>query len=86
MSALKDRLHAPLEFFKRVLLTDVARYPNTPEFLGAAEHVDRTVSDWYKDAIVYQLHVKAFQDANAAGLPLIGRRQDRALAIAPALV
>ncbi|MGD9805692.1 MAG: maltose alpha-D-glucosyltransferase [Hyphomicrobiaceae bacterium] len=29
---------------------------------------DRTVTDWYKDAIIYQLHVKAFQDANGDGI------------------
>jgi maltose alpha-D-glucosyltransferase / alpha-amylase len=26
------------------------------------------VSDWYKDAIVYQLHIKAFQDSNNDGI------------------
>ncbi len=30
--------------------------------------IDRTQSDWYKDAIIYQLHVKAFQDANNDGI------------------
>ena len=30
--------------------------------------IDRTVIDWYKDAIVYQLHVKAFQDSNNDGV------------------
>ncbi len=30
--------------------------------------VDRTRFDWYKDAIIYQLHVKAFQDANNDGI------------------
>jgi maltose alpha-D-glucosyltransferase/alpha-amylase len=39
--------------------------------------VDRTRPDWYKDAVIYQLHVKAFQDANADGIGdfkgLIGR-------------
>ncbi|MFZ3584789.1 maltose alpha-D-glucosyltransferase [Loktanella sp. DJP18] len=27
-----------------------------------------TVFDWYKDAIIYQLHVKAFQDSNGDGI------------------
>ena len=30
--------------------------------------IDRTQTDWYKDAIIYQLHVKAFQDANGDGI------------------
>ncbi|MEX0759176.1 MAG: maltose alpha-D-glucosyltransferase [Tistlia sp.] len=30
--------------------------------------IDRSSTDWYKDAIVYQLHVKAFQDSNGDGL------------------
>jgi len=30
--------------------------------------IDRTVADWYKDAVIYQLHVKAFQDSNGDGI------------------
>ena len=30
--------------------------------------IDRSQTDWYKDAIIYQLHVKAFQDANNDGI------------------
>jgi maltose alpha-D-glucosyltransferase / alpha-amylase len=30
--------------------------------------IDRSAADWYKDAIIYQLHVKAFQDANNDGI------------------
>src|SRR5918998_6880894 len=33
-----------------------------------AHEPDRTVRDWYKDAVIYQLHVKAFQDANNDGI------------------
>jgi len=36
--------------------------------LSGQPAIDRTVSDWYKDAIIYQLHVKAFQDANGDGI------------------
>ncbi len=25
-------------------------------------------SDWYKDAIIYQLHIKAFHDSNGDGI------------------
>ena len=32
------------------------------------QNIDRTSSDWYKDAIVYQMHVKCFQDANGDGI------------------
>jgi len=30
--------------------------------------IDRSQRDWYKDAIIYQLHVKAFQDADNDGV------------------
>ena len=30
--------------------------------------IDRTTPDWYKDAVVYQLHIKAFFDANNDGI------------------
>jgi maltose alpha-D-glucosyltransferase/alpha-amylase len=30
--------------------------------------IDRTQADWYKDAIIYQLHIKAFFDANNDGI------------------
>jgi maltose alpha-D-glucosyltransferase / alpha-amylase len=30
--------------------------------------IDRSVADWYKDAVIYQLHVKAFQDGNGDGV------------------
>ncbi len=29
--------------------------------------IDRSVTDWYKDAIIYQLHIKAFLDADNNG-------------------
>ena len=34
----------------------------------AVSAIDRTDTSWYKDAIIYQLHVKAFQDANGDGV------------------
>jgi maltose alpha-D-glucosyltransferase / alpha-amylase len=30
--------------------------------------IDRSQPDWYKDAIIYQLHIKAFQDSNGDGI------------------
>ncbi|WP_417851939.1 maltose alpha-D-glucosyltransferase [Tianweitania sediminis] len=30
--------------------------------------IDRSQTEWYKDAIIYQLHVKAFQDSNDDGM------------------
>ncbi len=36
--------------------------------LSAQPEIDRAVADWYKDAIIYQLHVKAFQDATGDGI------------------
>ncbi|UOM36861.1 maltose alpha-D-glucosyltransferase [Acuticoccus sp. I52.16.1] len=29
--------------------------------------IDRSITDWYKDAIIYQLHIKAFYDADNNG-------------------
>lgn len=34
----------------------------------AATIIDRDQSDWYKDAVIYQVHVKAYQDANGDGI------------------
>jgi maltose alpha-D-glucosyltransferase/alpha-amylase len=36
--------------------------------LSAEGQIDRSVNDWYKDAIIYQLHVKAFQDSTGDGI------------------
>jgi maltose alpha-D-glucosyltransferase/alpha-amylase len=30
--------------------------------------IDRTRTDWYKDAVIYQLHIKAFFDSNGDGI------------------
>ncbi|WMS40797.1 maltose alpha-D-glucosyltransferase [Acuticoccus sp. MNP-M23] len=32
-----------------------------------ADDIDRTITDWYKDAIIYQLHIKAFMDGDNNG-------------------
>jgi maltose alpha-D-glucosyltransferase/alpha-amylase len=32
------------------------------------DRVDRSARDWYKDAIIYQLHIKAFFDSNGDGI------------------
>ena len=34
----------------------------------AASRIDRSERDWYKDAIIYQLHIKAFFDSNGDGI------------------
>lgn len=34
----------------------------------AVRGIDRDQSDWYKDAIIYQLHIKAFQDSDGDGM------------------
>lgn len=34
----------------------------------AVRGIDREQSDWYKDAIIYQLHIKAFMDSNGDGI------------------
>ena len=30
--------------------------------------IDRDTADWYKDAVIYQLHIKAFMDSNGDGI------------------
>jgi maltose alpha-D-glucosyltransferase/alpha-amylase len=35
---------------------------------AAADAVDRTRRDWYKDAVIYQVHVKAYQDSTNDGI------------------
>jgi maltose alpha-D-glucosyltransferase / alpha-amylase len=40
-----------------------------PDSAGRVEcNIDRSVPDWYKDAVIYQLHVKAFSDSNGDGV------------------
>ncbi len=34
----------------------------------AADRIDRSVPDWYKDAVIYQVHVKAYQDSDNDGV------------------
>jgi maltose alpha-D-glucosyltransferase/alpha-amylase len=34
----------------------------------AKADIDRSVPDWYKDAVIYQVHVKAYQDADNDGI------------------
>lgn len=38
------------------------------KFEHAEPKVDRKIRDWYKDAVIYQLHVKAFRDSNGDGI------------------
>jgi maltose alpha-D-glucosyltransferase/alpha-amylase len=35
---------------------------------AAKSEIDRSATDWYKDAIIYQLHVKAFLDSSGDGI------------------
>ena len=49
------------------ILTEDSRTAAGQETLPAGP-IDRGRADWYKDAIIYQLHVKAFQDSNDDGL------------------
>ena len=41
--------------------------PVTETETNPTETIDRSVTDWYKDAIIYQLHIKAFMDADNNG-------------------
>ncbi len=44
---------------------------------SAQPQIDRSVADWYKDAIIYQLHVKAFQDSDGDGIGDFGGLMQR---------
>jgi len=46
-----------------VALADAAQHADENQ-----SGLDRSVADWYKDAVIYQLHVKAFQDSNGDGV------------------
>ena len=35
---------------------------------AARDAIDRSKPDWYKDAVIYQLHIKAFSDSNGDGM------------------
>ncbi|MEP0321811.1 maltose alpha-D-glucosyltransferase [Bauldia litoralis] len=39
--------------------------------------IDRTEPDWYKDAVIYQLHIKAFFDSNGDGIGDFGGLMQR---------
>jgi maltose alpha-D-glucosyltransferase/alpha-amylase len=41
--------------------------PSAPEGL-AGENADRANSTWYKDAVIYEIHVRAFDDENGDGV------------------
>ena len=56
-------------------MQDEIRVEERPEATAEAEHlrqrdgsIDRTQRDWYKDAVIYQLHVRAFCDSNGDGV------------------
>ena len=44
--------------------------------------IDRSQADWYRDAIIYQLHIKAFFDANNDGIISPDNFDDAALSAA----
>ncbi|MGE0212265.1 MAG: maltose alpha-D-glucosyltransferase [Parvibaculaceae bacterium] len=41
---------------------------DNPEFEAADGQIDRAVPDWYRDAIIYQVHVKTFLDSTGDGV------------------
>ncbi len=56
-------------------MQDEVRVAPHVETTAEAEHlrqrdglIDRSQHDWYKDAVIYQLHIKAFQDSNGDGI------------------
>jgi len=49
------------------LASDIA-VPGEDETLQAAPPAGPRPPDWYKDAVIYQLHIKAFQDSNGDGM------------------
>ena len=49
---------------RRVLYHKIARNSMHPHINGTSEHDPL----WYKDAIIYEAHVRAFHDSNADGM------------------
>ncbi|WP_128255730.1 maltose alpha-D-glucosyltransferase [Falsirhodobacter deserti] len=45
-----------------------AKKRDSANFAVRTGGVDRDQADWYKDAVIYQLHIKAFQDSNGDGI------------------
>ncbi len=48
--------------------TTASEARQTAQRASATAPIDRSDRDWYKDAIIYQLHVKAFHDSNGDGI------------------
>ncbi|HVT30784.1 MAG TPA: maltose alpha-D-glucosyltransferase, partial [Lacipirellulaceae bacterium] len=48
------------------MATTVETAPHTATATRAAQHVESSL--WYKDAIIYQVHVRAFRDSNNDGI------------------
>src|SRR3712207_8716636 len=46
----------------------IRRPPRSTLFPYTTLFRSRTARDWYKDAIIYQLHIKAFFDSNGDGI------------------
>jgi maltose alpha-D-glucosyltransferase/alpha-amylase len=47
---------------------NVATTPSDANFAVRTDGIDRSQADWYKDAVIYQLHIKAFMDSNGDGI------------------
>ena len=47
---------------------NIATTPSDATFAVRTDGIDRSQADWYKDAIIYQLHIKAFMDSNGDGI------------------
>ena len=48
------------------MATTIETAPRTAIVPLAAQHVESSL--WYKDAIIYQVHVRAFRDSNSDGI------------------
>ena len=47
---------------------NIATTPSDANFAVRTDGIDRSQADWYKDAVIYQLHIKAFMDSNGDGI------------------
>ncbi|MDH2327716.1 maltose alpha-D-glucosyltransferase [Cereibacter sp. SYSU M97828] len=50
------------------MMDGLVKNPDQANFAVRPGAIDRDQADWYKDAVIYQLHIKAFHDSNGDGI------------------
>ena len=63
---VRGKSHAPFMVHEADTMCSTRRLPI--ESFGDAKEEVTVAKDWYKDAVIYQLHVRSFCDSNADGV------------------